>query len=133
MECIFCEIIAKKEKSYTIYENNYVIAILDIDPINNGHVLVIPKKHYEEFTEVDQDTLSNVIFVAQKIARVIEEILQPDGITVMQNNGVFKDVNHYHMHVFPRFENDGFGWVEPDFEVNEEDLIAIFERLKKAM
>ena len=130
MNCIFCEIITKREKAYIIHENDYVCCILDINPINKGHVLVIPKKHYIEFTDVDQESLYNVIITAQKIANVIEKTFQADGITIMQNNGIFKDVDHYHMHVFPRFQNDSFSWVEPNIDVMEEDLISIGKTLK---
>lgn len=124
--CVFCEIISKKEKAYIIYENDYVCCFLDKFPINKGHVLVVPKKHYQEFSEVDSNSLKEVILTAQKITQALEVLLNTDGITILQNNGVFKDVEHYHMHIVPRFKDDGFSWVEPEIDVNYDD----FELLK---
>lgn len=127
--CVFCEIISKREKAYIVYENEYVCCFLDKFPINKGHVLVVPKKHYEEFSMVDSSSLQEVILTAQKITKSLEKILKTDGITIMQNNGIFKDVEHYHMHVFPRFKDDGFAWVEPDIEVSEDDFELIRKKL----
>jgi len=118
--CMFCDIIARREKAYILYENDDVCCFLDKYPINKGHVLVVPKKHYEEFSEVDSRSLAEVILLGQRIARILEKVLKPDGITVLQNNGIFKDVPHYHMHIFPRYKEDGFSWNEPDLEVSGE-------------
>src|SRR5690625_7204662 len=99
VKCMFCEIIEEKEFAYIIYENKYVCCFLDKYPINKGHTLVVPKKHYQEFSEVDQKSLSQIIIGAQRIATTLEKLFNTDGITVMQNNGIFKDVEHYHMHI----------------------------------
>ncbi|MEK3796888.1 HIT family protein [Peribacillus sp. FSL H8-0477] len=96
-KCIFCQIISKEIDAYMIYENELVCCFLDNDPINKGHLLVVPKKHYQEFPEVDRESLIEVITVAQRAARALESILNTDGLTVMQNNGIFKDVEHYHI------------------------------------
>ena len=120
--CIFCDILAKREKGYILYENDYVCAFLDKYPINLGHVLVVPKRHYIEFTDVDEKSMAEVILVAQKLAHALEEIFKPDGITILQNNGIFKDVPHYHLHIFPRYKNDGFAWVEPDIDFAEKEF-----------
>ena len=124
-ECIFCQIISKEIDAYMVYENELVCCFLDKDPINKGHLLVVPKKHYQEFREVDRESLIEVIIVAQRAARAHESILNTDGLTVMQNNGIFKDVEHYHMHIVPRFKGDGFSWVEPEISFNEDDFIDI--------
>lgn len=131
--CIFCDIILRKSKGYIIYENDYVCCFLDKYPINKGHVLVVSKKHYEEFVDVDAKTLQEVVHTAQKVTMVLEKILGTDGITIMQNNGVFKDVDHYHMHIVPRFINDGFSWVEPGFEVDEEYFLKFHSNLSNLL
>ncbi|WP_249872643.1 HIT family protein [Oceanobacillus saliphilus] len=131
MSCIFCEIVDKKADAYTIYEDNYVCCFLDKYPINKGHILVIPKKHYQEFTDVDQNSLIQVILISQKITKALENILKTDGITIMQNNGIFKDVDHYHMHIIPRYINDGFSWVEPDVKVLEDDFVSLSKSLEQ--
>ncbi|SES63121.1 Diadenosine tetraphosphate (Ap4A) hydrolase [Oceanobacillus limi] len=131
--CVFCEIINKREDAFIIFETEYVCCFFDKYPINKGHVLVVPKKHAPEFTDVDPKSLSQVILVAQKVAKALETLLKTDGITMMQNNGIFKDVDHYHMHVIPRFVNDGFSWVEPEVKVSREEFTLLRDRLKKAM
>lgn len=128
--CLFCNIIQKQEPSYMVYENEYVSCFLDKYPINLGHILVVPKKHYEELSDVDEKSLTEVILASQKIARVLQSILQTDGITMMQNNGVFKDIGHYHMHIIPRYVNDGFSWIEPTTSVCEDEFIHLQKRLK---
>lgn len=124
-ECIFCQIVSKEMDAYIIFENESVCCFLDRDPINKGHVLVVPKKHYQEFSEVDRESLSEVIMVAQRVARALESLLNTDGLTVMQNNGIFKDVEHYHMHIVPRYKEDGFSWVEPEIRIKKDDFIEI--------
>jgi histidine triad (HIT) family protein len=127
--CIFCEIISKKEDAFIIYEDAYVCCFLDKYPINKGHTLVVPKKHYQEFREVDKESLTKVILASQRIATAIEGLLYTDGITIMQNNGIFKDVEHYHMHIIPRFINDGFSWVEPENVVSNEEYKSLSANL----
>lgn len=119
-ECIFCKIISGESKGYIIYKNDYVCCFLDKFPINKGHILVVPKIHYEEFVDVDLRSLNEIINAAQKITKILEKIFKIDGITIMQNNGMFKCVDHYHMHIIPRFNDDGFSWIEPEFEPDEE-------------
>lgn len=128
--CIFCEIIHKKADAHIIYENEFVCCFLDKFPINKGHVLVVPKKHYQDFNEVDKKSLSEVIHTAQQVAISLDTLLNTDGITIMQNNGIFKDVDHYHMHIIPRFKDDGFSWIEPKITVNENDLIELKKSLQ---
>ncbi|OIK09780.1 HIT family protein [Bacillus sp. MUM 13] len=131
--CIFCEIISKREEAYIVYENDYVCCFLDKFPINKGHVLIVPKTHYQEFSEVDSISLSEVILSAQKIAQSLEKLFNTDGITIMQNNGIFKDVEHYHMHIIPRFNGDGFSWVEPDFDINDSDFELLQMKLTECL
>lgn len=133
MDCIFCDIISKKADAYIIFENEHVCCFLDKYPINKGHVLVIPKKHYPEFTDVDKESLSQVILIAQKIAEALERLLDTDGITIMQDNGIFKDVEHYHMHIIPRFLKDGFSWVEPEIKVLEDEFASVSLELKQIL
>ncbi|MFD1927681.1 HIT family protein [Sporosarcina siberiensis] len=131
--CIFCKVISKVEDAYIIYENDYVCCFLDKYPINKGHILVVPKKHYQEFTEVDQNSLAEVMYAAQLISKILEKSLNTDGITVMQNNGVFKDVEHYHMHIIPRFKEDGFSWIEPEIDVSKEEFLSLTNQLREVL
>ena len=131
--CIFCKIISKEAEAQILYENDYVCCFLDKYPINKGHVLVVPKKHYPEFTDVDQESLSQIIIMSQRVAAQIQKVLNTDGITIMQNNGVFKDVEHYHMHIIPRYCKDGFDWVEPEVSVSQEDFAEIGSILRSSL
>lgn len=107
-ECIFCH----KEKLVTdiVYEDEMVMAFMDMDPINEGHVLLVPKNHYLDVDEIPDEILTHLMLVSKKIVAVLKEIYNPDGYSIMQNGGEFNDVGHYHLHIFPRYKGDGFGW-----------------------
>lgn len=109
-ECIFCNIVNKTNNSYIIYENKQVIAILDIDPINEGHILIITKKHYLDLDEIPQKELSEIFILAQKIVKALKKIYPLNGYSIMQNGGGFNDIGHFHLHIFPRYYSDGFSW-----------------------
>lgn len=106
--CIFCN----RENLTTdiVYEDELVMAFMDIAPINEGHVLLIPKKHYLDVDEIPDATLSHLMIISKKIVAALKEIYKPDGYSIMQNGGMFNDVGHYHLHIFPRYSGDGFGW-----------------------
>ena len=108
MECVFCN----KEKIATeiIYEDEKVMAFMDMDPINEGHVLLIPKEHYCDVDEMPDEILSHLMLISKKIVSVLKGIYDPDGYSIMQNGGAFNDIGHYHLHIFPRYIGDGFGW-----------------------
>lgn len=125
MGCIFCQ----KENIVTdfVYEDEMVMAFMDMDPINEGHVLLVPKEHYLDVDEV----LSHLMIVSKKIAAALKEVYNPDGYSIMQNGGEFNDVGHYHLHIFPRYKGDGFGWTygESIKEVSAE----IAKRIKESI
>lgn len=108
MDCVFCH----KEKIATdiIYEDELVMAFMDMEPINEGHVLLIPKKHYLDVDEIPDEVLSHLMIISKKIVSALKEMYKPDGYSIMQNGGKFNDVGHYHLHIFPRYIGDGFGW-----------------------
>lgn len=114
MDCIFCKIVNGEILSNLIYEDESIMCFLDIEPINEGHVLIIPKNHYLDADEIPTDILSSMMVLSKKIVRVIKEKYSPNGYSIMQNGGDFNDVGHYHMHVFPRYKRDGFGWTFGD-------------------
>ncbi|WP_330948576.1 HIT family protein [Virgibacillus sp. MG-45] len=118
--CVFCQIICKEINASIIFENEDVCCFLDRQPINPGHLLVVPKKHEAMIFEAEERYLHALISTAQKSARVLKKHFNPDGVIILQENGIDTDVDHIHMHVFPRFENDGFRIVEP--MINKETL-----------
>lgn len=111
--CLGCKLANEQGAAHVVYENEYVTCLLDIDPMNEGHLLILPKKHYVDVEELDSDTAASIMSSSARLANVLKQLFQPDGITIIQNGGFFNDLGHYHMHVFPRYQNDGFSWNEP--------------------
>lgn len=112
MDCIFCH----KEKIVTdiVYEDETVMAFMDMDPVNEGHVLLVPKNHYLDADEIPDQEFSHLMIVSKRIVAAIKSVFDPDGYSIMQNGGLFNDVGHYHLHIFPRYRDDGFGWTYGD-------------------
>jgi len=105
MDCIFCKIINGDIPSYKLYEDDTVLVFLDINPDSNGHSLVIPKKHYTDIMDIDNETLTHIFDIARNIKIKLEEKLNCDGITFIQNNGDVQEVKHYHLHIKPYYKD----------------------------
>ena len=121
MNCLGCELANGITDVHIVYENEFITCILDIAPLHNGHTLILPKEHHRELDEIDEITLQAIMQASVDISKVLKHIYKPSGISVMQNGGFFNDLDHYHMHVYPRYIGDGFGWIEPTNE-SVEDL-----------
>ena len=129
--CVFCDIIEGKIPSYKIYEDEQVIAILDIAEASKGHTLVITKKHYESFMDVDKKTLEHLIGVVQDLAKHIEAKTDCKGLNILTNvNEVSgQSVKHLHFHIIPRYdEHDHLNVGFIQHEVT--DLEEVYELLK---
>ncbi|WP_308635380.1 HIT family protein [Paenibacillus silvisoli] len=113
MACLGCQLANGLVDSKIIYEDEYVACLLDIAPLNDGHTLIVPKRHLRELDELDEETMRAVMNASATVSRALKRTYGPDGISVMQNGGVFNDLDHFHLHVFPRYRGDGFGWLEP--------------------
>ena len=105
MDCIFCKIINGDIPSYKVYEDNLVYAFLDINPDSPGHTLIIPKKHYQDLVSIDNETLLHIFDVARILKKKLEEKLNIDGLTLIQNNGDVQEVKHFHLHLKPYYNN----------------------------
>ena len=114
MDCIFCKFVKGELPANLVYEDDLIMCFLTIEPINEGHVLIIPKNHYLDTDEIPTEIVSSMMVLSKKIVKVIKEKYSPDGYSIMQNGGEFNDIGHYHMHVFPRYKGDGFGWTFSD-------------------
>ncbi|TDF99762.1 HIT family protein [Paenibacillus piri] len=112
-DCLGCSLANGRMPAEIVYENEYVTCLLDIAPIHEGHMLILPKSHVLDLDEMDENTAAAVMMASAVLSRLLKRTFAPDGITVMQNGGAFNDLKHYHMHVFPRYKQDGFAWVEP--------------------
>ncbi len=101
---IFCKIINGEIPAYKLYEDEYVLAFLDINPQTNGHTLIIPKKHYLDIDDITTKTLEHIKETAKYIKKLLTNKLNCDGITFLQNNGCCQEVKHYHLHVIPQYK-----------------------------
>ena len=108
-DCLFCKIIDGSIPSYTVYEDDKVKVFLDINPNNDGHLLVIPKEHKANLYEMDDDTLIYMLnIIREKLKPILSDKLNIDGLTISQNNDYGQEVKHFHIHVIPRYKNDKF-------------------------
>jgi histidine triad (HIT) family protein len=109
-DCLFCKIVAGEIPSTKIYENDTVLAFLDINPVNIGHTLVIPKSHHTNLYETPDEALAGIMPVVKKVSVAIKETLNADGINIEMNNDPIAGqiIFHSHIHIIPRFEGDGF-------------------------
>lgn len=124
--CIFCKIANGEIPSKTLYEDNDFRVILDLGPATRGHALILPKEHADNLCELPDETASKVLVLAKKMAAQMTDKLNCDGMNLVQNNGeaAGQTVRHFHMHIIPRYENDGqkINWIpgEPSQEELEE-------------
>ncbi len=120
--CIFCKIINKEIPSPIVYEDDKVFAFLDINPVNKGHTLVVPKEHYENIYETPDEILSHLITIVKKVAIKLKDSKLAEGVNIDMNNDAVSGqvVFHAHMHVIPRITNDGFThWKGTPYKDNE--------------
>lgn len=106
MDCVFCKIINGDIPSYKLYEDNEIMAFLDINPVSAGHTLIIPKKHVLDIIEIDNELLIKIVDKARDVAKLVNQKLNTSGFTLVQNNGSVQEVKHFHLHVIPRYESD---------------------------
>lgn len=108
MDCIFCKIVRGDIPAHIVYEDDATLAFLDISPAARGHALVIPREHTPDLFGAPDETLSAVTQAVQQVGRRLQQVLQPDGLNVIQNNGsaAGQSVFHYHVHLIPRWEGD---------------------------
>ena len=127
MDCIFCKIINKDIPSYTVYEDELIKIFLDVNPISNGHSLIVPKKHYTDINDIDLELLTHIQKTVKDLFPIYKEKLNCDGLTLCQNNEYGQEVKHYHLHMIPRYENDGINFKT---EIDKKDPKEIYEILK---
>lgn len=107
-DCIFCKIVKGEIDSAKIYEDEDVFVFLDIKPFTKGHCLVIPRQHFENIFDIDENILQKITVVAKKISKKIRDTLHADGIRLSQSNGktAGQEIMHFHLHIIPRYESD---------------------------
>ncbi len=129
--CVFCKIVNNEFDSYKLYEDDNFIVIFDKFPTTSGHTLIITKNHYEDFFELDEYVASELLVLAQKVARALKEVTGCTGLNILQNNG--KDagqvVFHYHMHLIPRYENDNVSIKLSSNDLTDEDAKNLMKQI----
>lgn len=118
-----------------IYEDNAILAILDLHPVNIGHTLVIPKNHHRNIFDTPKDIVCAMMAVAQKIALSIKTSLVSDGINIIMNNELPAGqlIYHTHIHIIPRYEGDGFAHWKGKRAYEKEELEEIAEKITSAL
>ena len=117
---IFCKIINGEIPSYKLYEDDTVLAFLDINPQSNGHTLIIPKKHFLDIDDIDNETIKKITETARYIKKLLITELDCNGVTFVQNNGDCQEVKHYHLHIIPYY----------DEKQELQEVIDIYNKLK---
>ena len=136
-DCIFCKIIAGEIPSNTIYEDDIFKVILDASPASKGHALILPKEHYADIYDIDEEVAGKAMKLAKKLAGHMTEVLDCDGFNILQNNHEVagQTVFHFHMHLIPRYEGDNAGiaaWKQGTLEdaVKEQIIESVTAELK---
>ncbi len=129
-DCIFCAIAAGEIPSFKVYEDDLVLAYLDINPFSKGHTLVIPKAHTTGLLDTPDETLAAVIARVKKVAAHLKQALLCDGFNILQNNGVAagQTVMHVHFHIVPRYGNEQLSFENHKGDMDE--LKALAEKIR---
>ena len=129
--CIFCKLAGGEIPTATLYEDEDFRVILDANPAAKGHALIIPKEHYANLYELDDELAGKVLVLAKKMITKLPDILGCDGYNIVQNNGeaAGQTVFHFHMHLIPRFKDDGVGVTWKMGELTEEDKNDILSKM----
>ena len=130
-ECIFCKIANNEVKSFKIYEEEKVLAFLDINPVSIGHALIIPKEHYENVFDVPKEILEKIIFVAKTLAEKYKEKLNVTGVNILHASGkdAQQSVFHFHIHLVPRYPKDGMDLWFHKYSKPEIKLEDVFRKI----
>lgn len=130
-QCIFCKIISGEVQSKKIYEDKHCIAILDINPANPGHLLLMPRDHYSLMPLVPPDTLSHLAMVSKALSHVMLNHLNADGTNIFVANGTAagQRAQHFMIHVIPRKEGDGVPLAIPEVKISEEDVEDLRQKM----
>lgn len=134
--CVFCRIVAGTIPGVKVYEDEHVLAFMDISPITKGHTLVIPKAHHDPITDLPLPLLQKVVAVVQGVAQAMVSGLGADGINVTQANGEIAGqvIPHVHFHVIPRLRNDQHSWTSPQRKYDtDQEIVEYAAAIKKAM
>lgn len=128
-DCIFCKIVKGEIPSRTVYEDDKIKIIMNINPATNGHLLVIPKEHMINiFDTSDEIIIHSIKLIREKVYPLLKEKLNCEGLTIAQNNELGQEIKHYHIHLIPRYPEDNADFNYDKTKLN--DLEEIFNKLQ---
>ena len=126
--CIFCKLANGDIPTATVYEDEYLRAIMDAAPANKGHIIILPKSHAANIYELEDEYVSRAVVLAKKLAVALKKLTGCDGVNILQNNGgaAGQTVFHFHVHVIPRFKDDDctIVWKPTSYEDGEASEVA---------
>lgn len=137
--CIFCRIVERKEPAEILYEDEKVMALLDLKPFNPGHSLVIPKEHFENIYDIPEDVIAQLYRIVKRVAVALKKAMDSEGISIIQSNeaGGSQGIFHFHTHVIPRYFSDELSRLGPVWEsaieAEKDELRAVSKAVKKFM
>jgi len=125
-DCIFCKIIAGQIPCHKVYEDDHVLAFMDIGPISHGHALVIPKRHATTLDQLDDDSAAACGRVLPRLARATVKVTGVSDFNILQNNGAkaHQAVGHVHFHIIPKTDDSGLGITWPAGELKDGEALA---------
>ena len=134
-DCVFCKIIRKEAPATNLYEDDRVLAFLDIRPLNEGHTLVIPREHYETVYEMPEDLVCHIYTVVKRMSVAVKNASKADGITIIQQNGraAGQEIFHMHVHIVPRFEGQKLPHFHDIPNASREQLEQAARRIKQKL
>jgi len=134
-ECVFCKIRNGEIPSMKVWEDERTLCIMDINPLNSGHCLVLTKAHAATIFDSALEDLQAAIATAKHVAEGLRAALRPDGLNVLQANGAaaFQSVPHFHLHLIPRWNNDGKGFDWKLVPGQRDQIIKVGERLRAVL
>ena len=134
-DCVFCKIRDGQIPSLKVYEDEHTLCIMDINPLSRGHCLVLTKAHAATIWDANVADLRAAIATAQRVSTALREALAPDGLNMLQANGAaaFQSVFHYHLHLIPRWNNDGKGFDWKLVPGDREQIMKIGDKLRTAL
>lgn len=127
MDCIFCKIINGEIPAAKVYEDEKILAFLDINPVSNGHILLIPKEHYQMISDLPDELLSYLFVKAKELMRKLKKAMKADFV-VLSVVGI--DVPHFHIHLLPRYKNDGLADFWPTKKYQDGEMEAVAEKIR---
>ena len=134
-DCIFCKIAAGEIPSRKLYEDEDFVVILDLNPTSKGHALIIPKEHYANLYEIDEEVAAKAMKLAKKMALKMTDVLGCDGFNLLQNNGesAGQTIFHFHMHLIPRYSEDSRSMLTfAETSISDEEMDALCDKIKRA-